>query len=148
LSTDMWSLGVTLYLLMFRDFPYVPAVKSGPSMKEAIRRGDPPKFANKHKTDKGLSDPATNLIKTLLDRDAGSRLRACEALEHPFITSIPDKSCHQEKAPALNAHTGTISIPSEALKAYDEPTSLDEESTDVPSHPSSDRDEQTTVIAL
>jgi len=102
-STDMWSLGVTLYHLMFGDFPYVPATRNGPAMKEAIRRGVPkPKFAARNNTLHGLHDRATNFVKALLHRAPSSRLLACEALEHSLVSPrAAKKQCFLEAASAL-----------------------------------------------
>ena len=85
-STDMWSLGVTLYHLMFGSFPYVPATRDGPAMKAAIRRGVPkPKFAANHYAPRGFQ--AINFVKALLHRSPCKRLLVFEAAEHSFVSS-------------------------------------------------------------
>jgi len=116
-STDMWSLGVTLYLLMFGDFPYVPAQKNGPAMKEAIRRGAPPKYTPANKTDKRPCAESVKFVRALLNRSASDRLTAHQAAEHFFIASreeplyTSEDPGSDEKASVLRrlkvAHQGT-----------------------------------------
>jgi len=78
LSTDIWSLGVTVYLLLHGEFPYADNDATGSGMPEpSFRRCD------------GLPDPsasATSFAQRLLVRGRDLRCTAREALELPLLT--------------------------------------------------------------
>jgi len=84
--TDLWSLGVILYLILFANFPYVPEVRSGAAMKEAIKVGKPnPPFKVADADMKDPSDSACEFTRRLLVRNSKERLSALQALEMPFV---------------------------------------------------------------
>ena len=71
---DLWSLGIIIYILKYRDFPY-----RGTNSREILNSID----NNKLKTS---NDPQfDNLIRRLLTKNAKERLTWEEYLIHPFI---------------------------------------------------------------
>jgi serine/threonine protein kinase len=89
--TDLWSLGVTVYLMIFGNFPYLgPAgERAEQDILNAIQTGVPePKFEpavreNIHQD--RLYFIATGFVHSLLMRDPSWRGTAHQALEHPFL---------------------------------------------------------------
>jgi len=89
LSTDMWSFGATAYVLLYGDFPYVPAEACAKAMKAAVLAGEPsPRFERSFPEADGMRLPsgmAETFVRTLLERDPGRRLTARQALQLPFL---------------------------------------------------------------
>jgi serine/threonine protein kinase len=79
-STDIWSIGVIIYYLYFREFPY-----EGKSCKEVLSAINLNKKTNKRKKTK-FKD-LDNLIDGLLEEDKNKRLTWKEYLKHPFFTN-------------------------------------------------------------
>ena len=79
-STDIWSIGVIIYYLYFREFPY-----EGKSCKEVLSAINLNKKTNKRKKTK-FKD-LDNLIEGLLEEDKNKRLTWKEYLKHPFFTN-------------------------------------------------------------
>lgn len=97
-KTDMWSLGVTAYLMVCKDFPYWPseATPKEEDIKRAIIEGRPrPRFLRASDGDrdercrKPLSAELTSFIELLLQRSEHLRCSASEALSQPFLNT-PD----------------------------------------------------------
>ncbi|KAI6657891.1 hypothetical protein LOD99_15609 [Oopsacas minuta] len=85
---DLWSLGVTLYILLSSTAPFTPEshTRSGitPSMYECIENG---KFSFYHECWEEVSLEAKDLITGLLQADPDKRLSLQQVLEHPWLNS-------------------------------------------------------------
>ena len=79
---DEWACGVMMYILLVNEPPF-----QGESEEEIfskILKDDPNLDINPLKD---ISDNCKDLIKKLLEKDAKKRIKAREALKHPFFTS-------------------------------------------------------------
>jgi serine/threonine protein kinase len=84
--TDVWSMGVTVYVLLYGDFPYVPKVFTPKAMKQLILIGNPaPDFISHSQDCMGLSACAENFVRKLLERDQMQRCTSRQALLLPFV---------------------------------------------------------------
>ena len=82
-SSDMWSLGVILYILLSGKPPF-----DGPNDKLIQCRILSDQRHQFNEDDFGhVSEDAKDLINRLLERDPKKRITAREALMHPFIVS-------------------------------------------------------------
>jgi len=92
MSTDVWSLGATAYVLLYGDFPYGTVDASSKAMKVAVIMGEPaPQFTRTL----GMGSPselAESFVATLLERNPAKRCTAAQALQLPFL-------CRQVLAP-------------------------------------------------
>lgn len=83
-EADMWSVGVILYVLLSGAWPfYAETQHSAEEAKRILQRSGPPSFEDEiwlH-----ISDGAKDLVLKLLDPNPQQRLRASEALRHPWI---------------------------------------------------------------
>ena len=83
---DLWSLGVTLYIMLSGTPPFYPEshTRTGitPSMYECIRTGD---FSFYHECWEEVSQEAKHLISGLLQVDPSRRLSLQQALQHPWL---------------------------------------------------------------
>lgn len=89
-KTDIWSLGVIMYVICFGQFPYIPAKTSASAMKAAILVGvPPPSFRPKSSLDLSGGSPISeclkDLIRELLERDSVARITAEAALRHDWF---------------------------------------------------------------
>mmetsp|Transcript_2418 Transcript_2418/g.5162 ORF Transcript_2418/g.5162 Transcript_2418/m.5162 type:complete len:549 (+) Transcript_2418:85-1731(+) len=94
-KTDVWSIGVTMYVLIFGSFPYQGTSKTAKAMKQAIREGMmPPDFAPWAGAEKGAepSRALVSLVRQLLSRDPESRPSAAEVLANPYWFSLTQKA--------------------------------------------------------
>mmetsp|Transcript_28712 Transcript_28712/g.46241 ORF Transcript_28712/g.46241 Transcript_28712/m.46241 type:complete len:413 (-) Transcript_28712:306-1544(-) len=96
-KTDIWSFGVTAYVLLFGTFPYMSQhmfwcrEARNNSMKMAIRQGYRPAFSPA-RTSKSRCDyrtfAAVTFVKTLLSYTVNERPSALEALKLEFMDGI------------------------------------------------------------
>mmetsp|Transcript_10987 Transcript_10987/g.25081 ORF Transcript_10987/g.25081 Transcript_10987/m.25081 type:complete len:482 (+) Transcript_10987:93-1538(+) len=96
-KTDIWSLGVTGYLLLFGHFPYGTLARNTDEMRKAIIGGRPPVFRRGDFHEEGHFVPArpskplaldvVQLIQVLLTRSQVERPTAEEALQHEAFQS-------------------------------------------------------------
>jgi len=90
-KTDLWSLGVIMYVICLGQFPYIPAKTSASAMKAAILVGVPaPSFRPKTSLDLSNGSPISeclkDLIRELLERDCAARATADHALRHEWFS--------------------------------------------------------------
>jgi len=87
--TDIWSFGATAYVLLYGDFPYVPAEACAKAMKAAVRCGEPaPRFERYFPGGEGMRPPsgmAEAFVRNILEREPLKRLTARQALQLPFV---------------------------------------------------------------
>jgi len=89
-ATDVWSLGVIAYVLLFGRFPYQPVEATAKAMKAAIVAGVPaPSFRPKSSLDPGnqcrISADALEFLHAALDRNKASRPTASAALSMAWL---------------------------------------------------------------
>lgn len=89
LAVDIWSLGVTAYVLFYGGFPYRGVDSSGPAVQAAILSGaKPPTFEAGCGSGEGagsVSKEATEWVRRLLCRDPTKRPTAADALQEAFL---------------------------------------------------------------
>ncbi|CAK0881251.1 unnamed protein product [Prorocentrum cordatum] len=96
-KTDLWSLGVIMYVICLGQFPYIPAKTSASAMKAAILVGVPaPSFRPKTSLDLSNGSPISeclkDLIRELLERDCAARATADHALRHEWFSPGAERS--------------------------------------------------------
>jgi len=94
-KTDIWSFGVTAYLMACREFPYWPAEASPKEadIKQAIIDARPrPRFVRaalegdrEDRVRKPLSSELIGFLQTMLQRSCALRCSSDEALGHSFL---------------------------------------------------------------
>eukprot|EP00440_Ansanella_granifera_P064635 gb/GFBE01070078.1/.p1 GENE.gb/GFBE01070078.1/~~gb/GFBE01070078.1/.p1 ORF type:complete len:373 (+),score=75.70 gb/GFBE01070078.1/:1-1119(+) len=98
LSTDVWSVGASAYLLLFGEFVYMPKKICSSAMRAAIVFDHPqPRFARR--SGQTPESVASNFVSTLLDRNNFTRSCASQALKHPFLSDF--RSAEDTKTNAL-----------------------------------------------
>lgn len=101
-KTDVWSLGVTVYVMLFGTFPYMPKERSGDAMKAIIRKGFPAPSFKPAFEDLVLPLEAIEFAKTLLNRDK-KRISMHEVAKLSFVApaACPSASASLEVTSAL-----------------------------------------------
>jgi serine/threonine protein kinase len=103
-KVDLWSIGVSVYVLLFGVFPYMPKEPGCKLMKMAIAGGVRPNFkpvGNSTKETSFRTEPAVTFVKNLLCRRPEGRPSATEALNMEFMV-----------ASAAGRHADGIELPS------------------------------------
>lgn len=86
LGTDVWSFGASAYMLLYGDFPYLPAVANAKAMKQVVLRGHPaPKYERCSKDMQPPSELAKAFVQKLLERDPRERVTIQKALHLAFL---------------------------------------------------------------
>jgi serine/threonine protein kinase len=83
-KVDVWSLGVTAYLILFGEFPYVPQM-SGQRFEEVVLKGEPSPTYDRGTDCNVPSSQATDFVRAMLCRSVRGRCTVAEALQSPFI---------------------------------------------------------------
>mmetsp|Transcript_25342 Transcript_25342/g.46414 ORF Transcript_25342/g.46414 Transcript_25342/m.46414 type:complete len:464 (+) Transcript_25342:1-1392(+) len=87
-KTDVWSLGVVVYLLFYGRFPYKPKEKTAESMREAIIKNEPPPAFEPWmatQRDVVFTDAAMEFLTMLLRHSVAERPTAGKALESNYL---------------------------------------------------------------
>ncbi|KAK8876002.1 hypothetical protein M9Y10_006185 [Tritrichomonas musculus] len=101
-KVDIYSLGVTLFVMLTARYP-VPSAKNAPSRcKELIRKG---RLNYQLLDQKFISSEAIDLIKSMCTLDYTDRMTANEALDHPWFNSISKSNEITNKT-----HSGSSSV--------------------------------------
>jgi len=108
-KVDIWSMGVTAYLILFGDFPYVPQ-RNRERYEDAILIGDPaPDYGSGEAQCHRPSREAIIFISCLLSRSVADRCTAEQALQLPFMLGRfqdCDDVTKQESSQSLKATIG------------------------------------------
>jgi len=88
---DEWSCGVSMYVLLFGEFPYKTLRRDMELMKEVICSGHArPSFRARHDSPQP-SSLACELVAALMTRDPENRTACADALTYPFFDSFLPK---------------------------------------------------------
>lgn len=90
-KTDVWSMGVLAYTLLFGSFPYspTPKVKNSEAMRAAIVQGKPPTFQPTFPSMEQMrSESVVEFAESLLERDPAKRPCANDALKLPYMVAV------------------------------------------------------------
>ena len=105
---DEWACGVLMYLLLCGEPPF-----DGDTEEEIFEKVKKCKINFSHPQFKNVSDNCKDLIKKLLQKKMSRRIRAKDALRHPFFTESfnPDAVLTQNKDTSIIEKIPTITIP-------------------------------------
>jgi calcium/calmodulin-dependent protein kinase I len=92
-KVDIWALGMTMYASLTGAFPFDIAKRD--EMRSLIIRGLPGCLDNWELVE-NASDLARDLIGRMLAKDAGRRISADEALQHPWFDCIREEKSTAE----------------------------------------------------
>ena len=105
---DEWTCGVLMYLLLCGEPPF-----QGDTEEEIFKKVKKGKVSFSHPEFKKVSENCKNLIKKLLQPKISRRIRAQNALKHPFFTEsfYPDAVLTQNKDSTIIEKISSITIP-------------------------------------
>jgi serine/threonine protein kinase len=104
-SVDVWSMGVTAYLILFGDFPYAPS-KEGGRFEDAVLSGVPEPSFKRNGNSHVPSQKATEFVRALLSRTTIDRCTADEALQLPFLNELNADARPEQTSASLRAAIG------------------------------------------
>lgn len=100
LTTDIWSLGVSLYVLFYGAWPYAPFAAPSRVIKAAIRSNDPapiyPRTVDCVSSAAIPNKQMEDFVRTLLIHKASNRPSAMQALQCPFVGRSMSASQYSE----------------------------------------------------
>ena len=127
IKTDLWNLGIILYVLFFKEYPYV-----GDNINEIIGQI---KFGEENLKDTGDSN-LDDLIEQLLKENANERINWNEYFNHPYFKShqnIDFWSKYKDKERIWNTRYASIykvlekkSLENRAIKVYEKKSIRDD----------------------
>jgi serine/threonine protein kinase len=89
-EADMWSMGVTLFLMLTNQLPFMAATRELTEHRILNQREPlPPAVLPR------VSEAGASLLLHLLRRDPTKRLRAADAVRHPWICAKPGEGAAQ-----------------------------------------------------
>ena len=93
-KSDEWSCGVLMYILLCGEPPF-----QGNSEEEIFQKIKKCEYSFKPQEFKDVSDNCKDLIRKLLEPKKRKRIKACDALRHPFFTTFfnPNKAMTENK---------------------------------------------------
>ena len=93
-KSDEWSCGVLMYMLLCGEPPF-----QGSSEEEIFQKIKKCEYSFKPPEFKDVSDNCKDLIRKLLEPKKRKRIKACDALRHPFFTTFfnPNKAMTENK---------------------------------------------------
>lgn len=104
-TTDIWSVGVLMYVILLGEFPYMPAKPDANLMKNMIVAGLPvPSFRSGSPGVRSPSAMSIDLLHKSIDRNPLNRVTAIEALNHAWLilSETSDHSSH-DIMPAIHS---------------------------------------------
>lgn len=99
-KTDVWSLGVTAYLIFFGKLPYMPTKRSSTEMKALIRKGEQHPSYKESPSALEVPADAVDFVRRLLERNPEKRCSMCQALESRFVQPPAPSSAEVSAADA------------------------------------------------
>jgi len=139
-EVDLWSCGVTAYLMLLGGFPYQCPKGNTKTTKEVIAEGKEKPSFKAHKGFAQPSDAAISFLRSLSNREPQLRAGCARALSSEYITSVMKPSLLE-----LPCFGPTLSIAHDTTK--DEPAAETPALRDLPvksQEPYSSSDESTT----
>lgn len=112
LEADIWSYGVSVYVLLYSTFPYMSQEESSEATKGVILAGKPePGFARPPADGLPLASvDATLFVRSVMVRSPKDRLTALEALEQPFVQGAATSKEESNVCPAHAALVGSPAV--------------------------------------
>mmetsp|Transcript_28547 Transcript_28547/g.60860 ORF Transcript_28547/g.60860 Transcript_28547/m.60860 type:complete len:893 (+) Transcript_28547:206-2884(+) len=91
-KVDMWSIGVTCYLLLCGDTPF-----NGKNRQQLFRRISCDEATFSDEKWGHVSDEGVDFVRKLLAKDPAKRLSAAQALSHPWLTETNSMMAQQQQ---------------------------------------------------